>query len=324
VAKIACVERAESKNRFKKDPISNKRKPPKIGGASLMSNCDGGARPVLIKNVSEESAASNTADLTTKKRRVTSSTDEEDVMDVASFLAGLKSSPKNPQKTSVTTSAPVSASVDEKSANVVGTLNSNGEGNQAMINMPPHQSHNIPLPYLDHQGSSTSSMAAWPSTFSIPPNTAVPNMSSVNGNIMSMNNQTSFCGMNSFDGTTFDRESLSHLSTDQLVALASQTKLREQMLRERAMSLHPAMAQTMAPMGGWSDGYNEMLLQQQSFAAGAGGGAPSHGMSALGMMPSIMGSKPNYGDVGEMNALQPATTGIPHIAQNLGGYPRAA
>jgi len=302
VAKIACVERAETKNMFKKDPVTNKRKHPKMHGASLMSNPDRVSKPHLVMNVSEGSDAS-TADSTTMKRRVTSPKEEEDVMGVASFLAGLKSSPKTPQKPSVT----ITASVDEKSAE--GRKGKKAMAVTSRINILPHHQSHIALPYLEHEGASTSSIAARPSKLFIPLN-AVTNTHNINGNyMMSMNNPT-FFGMNG----TFDRDSLSHLSTDQLVALASHMKVREQMLRERAMSsLNPVMAPTMAPGARWNDSYQEMLPQHQSAAAAAG------------MMPSGMGAartvptrkpKPDYGDVAEVNALEPATASIPQIAQN--------
>ena len=331
IAKIACVERAESKNMFKKDPITNKRKPAKF--ASLMrSNVGGNQVLSLTKKGSEGSAATSatvttsvTADPVTKNRRVTSN-EEEDVMDVASFLAGLKSSPDSPRKTSGTTSAPVSTSLVGKSAEG-GTLSSSssshGEVNNvafaSRMNMLPQQSH-IALPYPNHQAAAASSIVPRPSNM----------MSSLNGNIMGMNNQAFGLMNGSFDGT-FDRESLSHMSTDQLVALASRMKLREKILRERAMSFHPAMAPVgpVTASSGWRDSYNDMLLQQQPLAAGAGFGAPSQGMSTQeirtqGMMRSLLAArkpKPLYGDVAD---LQLATTNILNVAQNNGGYPRAA
>lgn len=331
IAKIACVERAESKNMFKKDPITNKRKPAKF--ASLMrSNVGGNQVLSLTKKGSEGSAATSatvttsvTADPVTKNRRVTSN-EEEDVMDVASFLAGLKSSPDSPRKTSGTTSAPVSTSLVGKSAEG-GTLSSrsssHGEVNNvafaSRMNMLPQQSH-IALPYPNHQAAAASSIVHRPSNM----------MSSLNGNIMGMNNQAFGLMNGSFDGT-FDRESLSHMSTDQLVALASRMKLREKILRERAMSFHPAMAPVgpVTASSGWRDSYNDMLLQQQPLAAGAGFGAPSQGMSTQeirtqGMMRSLLAArkpKPLYGDVAD---LQLATTNILNVAQNNGGYPRAA
>lgn len=341
VSKLCCVERAESKNLFKKDPITNKRKPPKTEGASLMSKS--GGEKQSIKKGSEGSATTPTsAETTTKKRRVTSSKEEEeDVMDVASFLAGLKSNPNSsPKSSDAASAAEESPSVVVEKSVEGGALSSNNNnkisssnGGDKMaeaivasrMNMMPRQS----IPYSDIQGAATSSIASLPQTSSIRP-TTVSNVNIADGNnIMSMNNMNSQTmnnqtfPMNSFDGA-FDRESLRRLSTEQLVALASRMKLREQMLRERAMSLQPVMAAPMAqvatPGAGWRDTYHEMLLQQQSRSLG--GGMPSQGMLTQGMVHSLMGSKPkpSYGDVADMGQV---TTGIPNISQNL-GYPRAA
>jgi hypothetical protein len=344
VSKLCCVERAESKNLFKKDPITNKRKPPKTEGASLMSKS--GGEKQSIKKGSEGSATTTTsAETTTKKRRVTSSKEEEeDVMDVASFLAGLKSNPNSsPKSSDAASAAEESPSVVVEKSVEGGALSSSSNNNNKIsssnggdkmaeaivasrMNMMPRQS----IPYSDIQGAATSSIASLPQTSSIRP-TTVSNVNIADGNnVMSMNNMNSqtmnnqtFPMNGSFDAT-FDRESLRRLSTEQLVALASRMKLREQMLRERAMSLQPVMAAPMAqvatPGAGWRDTYHKMMLQQQSRSLG--GGMPSQGMLTQGMVHSLMGSKPkpSYGDVADMGQV---TTGIPNISQNL-GYPRAA
>ncbi len=52
VSKLSCVERAESKNLFKKCPLTNKRKPP--------SNTDGASKQI-VKKVSGGSAKSTSA-----------------------------------------------------------------------------------------------------------------------------------------------------------------------------------------------------------------------------------------------------------------------
>eukprot|EP00573_Skeletonema_grethae_P002970 CAMPEP_0201687176 /NCGR_PEP_ID=MMETSP0578-20130828/1345_1 /ASSEMBLY_ACC=CAM_ASM_000663 /TAXON_ID=267565 /ORGANISM="Skeletonema grethea, Strain CCMP 1804" /LENGTH=526 /DNA_ID=CAMNT_0048171307 /DNA_START=42 /DNA_END=1622 /DNA_ORIENTATION=- len=359
VAKLCCVERAESKNLFKKCPLTNKRKPPKTtptDGASSSSTTTtkpGGENQSIKKGSVVTSAASDAVAI--KKRRVSSTTEEEDVMDVASFLAGLKSNPKTSSPKTTAASAPEeSPSLVEKPVEGGASVSSSNNSSKGVdqkkaeavmtsrIQLMPRQTSQVSLPFSDHsQGAvTTSSIASLPQAPSVQ-HTRVSNLNMVDGNnaAIAMNNQTmnnqTFPMNSTFHQGTFDRETLRRLSTDQLVALASRMKLREQMLRERAMSMQPVMAApTMAsvaaqgPTAGWRDNYQEMLVaqqqalqqqQQQQQHSRSLGGIPSQGMLTQGMVHSLMGStkpKPSYGDVAEMG-------GIPNISQNF-GYPRAA
>ena len=202
------------------------------------------------------------------------------------------------------------------------------------------------------QGVATSSIAPLPSV-SLPQSSIRPTVPTANphlniaGNRV-MNNQA--FPMNISVNGSFDRESLKRLSTEQLVALASRMKLREQMLRERAMALSlqqpppamPSMAARVAATQqgtGWGDAYREMFLQhqqeQESRARAAllqswavslpgqtvRGSIPSRAMLSQqqGMVQSLMASTKPNADV----ELQHASTGIPNVSQNF-GYPRAA
>ncbi|KAL7498004.1 hypothetical protein ACHAWT_008512 [Skeletonema menzelii] len=342
VAKLSCVERAESKNLFKKCPLTNKRKPPSTTvGATSVSKFGGEVQSV--KKGSGGSVKTTSANATTKKRRVTSQ-DEEDVMDVASFLAGLKKNPDTPEKMSAPQKTPVEVAKSVEGVALINGNNntmssSNGSDKaEAMIasrmNLMQRQSSLNTLPYSDRQGLATSSIASL-SQSSIRP-TANPNLNIAGNSVMNnqtMNNQV-FPMNVSFD-STFDRESLKRLSTEQLVALASRMKLREQMLRERAMSLQqapvmPPMAHVATQGSGWGDAYPEMFLQHQQESRALqprtlAGSMPSHGMlSQQGMVQSLMGSskpKPSYSDIADLE-LQHAS-GIPNVSRNF-GYPRAA
>ena len=321
------MERAESKNLFKKDPITNKRRPPKPGDNTFMSKLALGEHGITRKS-------SGGAPLTkapavgpsTKKRRVSanSTSEEEDVMDVASFLAGLKSKPKQPQED--TTAPPTAAKVKEdKSAEGGVPRNTSVEDvnkveaifASRMNNMLANHRHLVPVP-------NNNSLTAMPSTTSLPQTTArVPKVNVMNGNnAVNVSNQS----LHMNDPNTFDRESLRRLSTDQLVALASQMKLREQMLRERTLSLQATMAPTIAPMASTnnSEFYHEMLLQSRAMR----GSLPSQSLLPQGMAQSLIGvnkPKSSYEELAALNGLQHSTTtGIPNISpQNL-GYPRAA
>jgi hypothetical protein len=99
------------------------------------------------------------------------------------------------------------------------------------LNMLPQQGQiALPYPSAAEQNNrnqalqpSNSGHSAAPASLPRPPATAS----------IGPNASRSFFGPSRPNGT-FDRESLNHLSTDQLVALASHMKVREQMLRERA------------------------------------------------------------------------------------------
>jgi hypothetical protein len=98
MAGLSKVERAESKNLFKKDPVTNKRKP---ANQSIIGADNDSSSSVTTKEGG--SSNSSTSGGPPKKRR--QSREEEDVNEVANFLAGLKStgspegSPSTPHKT---------------------------------------------------------------------------------------------------------------------------------------------------------------------------------------------------------------------------------
>lgn len=240
------MERAESKNLFKKDPVTNKRKP----ANQTISADNNSSSSVTTKDGG--SSNSSTSGGPAKKRR--QSREEEDVNEVANFLAGLKStgspegSPSTPHKTvadipSVPT-VPVTHSVVGKSKEGGIPVDTSGVSNKnnmdevnmtraliaSRLNMLPQQGQiALPYPSATEQNSrnqtiqrsngghsAAASLPRPPATASIGPNAS-----------------RSFFGPSRPNGT-FDRESLNHLSTDQLLALASHMKVREQMLRERA------------------------------------------------------------------------------------------
>ncbi len=229
------MERAESKNLFKKDPVTNKRKP---------ANQTIGADNNSSSSVTTGSSSSSTSGGPAKKRR--ESREEEDVNEVANFLAGLKStgspegSPSTPHKTVAdmpsAPTVPVTHSVVGKSKEGGIPVDTSGASNKknmdevnktraliaSRLNMLPQQGQ-IALPYASaaEQNNRNQSIQRSNSGHSAAPAT-LPRPSG-----------RAFFGPSRPNGT-FDRESLNHLSTDQLVALASHMKVREQMLRERA------------------------------------------------------------------------------------------
>lgn len=245
------MERAQSKNLFKKDPVTNKRKPVTqtiIGAGNISSSS------VTTKDGGSSKGNSSTSGGPAKKRR--QSREEEDVNEVANFLAGLKStgspegSPSTPHKTVAdipsAPTVPVTHSVVGKSKEGGIPVDTSGAASNkknmdevnmtraliaSRLNILPQQ-RQIALPYASaaEQNNrnqtlqrSKSGHSAGSATLPRPP--AAVSIGS--------NAPRSFFGPSRPDGT-FDRESLNHLSTDQLVALASHMKVREQMLRERA------------------------------------------------------------------------------------------
>ena len=366
VSKLSCVERAESKNLFKKCPLTNKRKPPTDTDGATVETKTGGKKQIVKKvSTGGNVKSTSTAEASTKKRRITSQGDEEDVVGVASFLAGLKKSPDAPKKKSAPKETPLEevakpvegealrSSSSSSKKKMLRLVSSNGNDKTAeaiiarrMSLMSQGSINSLP------QGVATSSIAPLPSV-SLPQTSIRPTVPTANphlniaGNRV-MNNQA-FPMNISVDGS-FDRESLTRMSTEQLVALASRMKLREQMLRERAMALGlqqqplpamPSMAARVAATqqgSGWGDAYPEMFLQHQqeqeararaallqSRAVSLPGQAvrgsiPSRAMlSQQGMVQSLMASTKPNADV----ELQHASTGIPNVSQNF-GYPRAA
>lgn len=345
---LAFMERTESKNLFKKDPITNKRK---------------------LKSADKKDCA--------KRQRVASPAscqDQEDVNEVATFLAGLKSSPKTPAKppaSCVASPVPVTNSVVGTSTHCesVGTISSSNssinnmelrKARRAMIasrlNMLSQQSH-ISLPY-------PSGYQAHPSLPAIPPSQVITRMCPpprfFSASSIPLNTATVaatgpvITGVDSnMDGQdfcreigTFDRESLNRLGTGQLLELASHMKLREQLLRERAQlnflrhrdqqaSMHPAApVRATSLAGGWRDHlgniqehrsnvYREILRNEILLQQSRGGGE-----RMMQDMTCLFGSnKPHYGDIGAVTGLQPPTHVIlPNISNiaNKYGYPRAA
>ena len=249
MAGLSRVERSESKNLFKKDPVTNKRKP----ATQTIIGVDNNSSSSVTTKEEGSSSNSSTSGGPAKKRR--QSREEEDVNEVANFLAGLKStgspegSPSTPHKTVAdmpsASTVPVTHSVVGKSKEGGIPVDTSGASNKknmdevnmtraliaSRLNMLPQQGQiALPYPSAAEQNNrnqalqrSNSGHSAASATLHRPPATAS----------IGPNASLSFFGPSRPNGT-FDRESLNHLSTDQLVALASHMKVREQMLRERA------------------------------------------------------------------------------------------
>lgn len=364
MSKLSCVERAESKNLFKKCPLTNKRKPPTdTDGATAVETKTGGKKQIVKKVSTGGSVKSTSAEASTKKRRITSQGDEEDVMGVASFLAGLKKSPDSPKKMSAPEETPLEvAKPVEQTAPITSSKkmmrlvssNGNDKTSEAIIARRMSLMSQGSVNSLPQGVAAPSITASLPSITSLPQSSIRPTVPTANPNLNIAGNRVmgnqAFPMNVSVDGS-FDRESLKRLSTEQLVALASRMKLREQMLRERAMALSlqqqpppamPSMAARVAATQqgtGWGDAYPEMFLQhqqeQESRARAAllqswavslpgqtvRGSIPSRAMLSQqqGMVQSLMASTKPNADV----ELQHASTGIPNVSQNF-GYPRAA
>jgi hypothetical protein len=131
------------------------------------------------------------------------------------------------------------------------------------------------------------------------------------------NASRSFFGPSRPNGT-FDRESLNHLSTDQLVALASHMKVREQMLRERAAASIADSASAMGLMRPNHLHQQQLPLGMQCMPTREGGPFqrfPSSGSAAsssTGVVPQ-MAMNPGWRDGGltyhEMLQLQESRLG---------------